>query len=67
LDVRQSRPEAAEHIGIWRYAKPDAVNYTLKALVRARQDIDIGSHARMDVTKLPFSKIRQDPPCTCID
>jgi hypothetical protein len=32
LDVRQSRPEAAEHIGIWRYAKPDAVNYTLKAL-----------------------------------
>src|ERR1700722_5997855 len=49
LHIRQAFPETANDVCVWSHTKSDAVHDAGKALVRFRQDINVGSHPGRDV------------------
>src|ERR1700722_5568017 len=49
LHIRQAFSETANNVCVWSHTKSDAVHDAGKALVRFRQDINVGSHPGRDV------------------
>src|SRR5580698_3152336 len=67
LDVGQARCESADHIGIGRNAKSDAVYHGGETFIGTRHEVDIRVHAWPNVIQLSFAEIGQCPPGTRIN
>src|ERR1700678_1231504 len=67
LYIRKSHGNLTDHVGVRGDSISSAFNCAVQSSIWVREQIDVCWHVRLNMPKLCLAKIRNDPPCSCVD